>query len=72
MNQPTADQTKAADMVVEAALLMQKCIRDAERLGLYVSVSVWRLGGPDGRSNVDAAVTLVEEVELARTPVGKK
>jgi hypothetical protein len=68
---PTEEQQRAADKVVECALLMQKCIRDAQRLGLAVSVSVFHNGGR-GVAEVNARVRLVDQIEVAKTPEGKR
>jgi hypothetical protein len=65
---PTEEQRRAADKVVECALLMQKCVRDAESLGLDVTVHVYQSGA---RARVEATVKLVAEAEVARTPKPK-
>ncbi|HEX8747415.1 MAG TPA: hypothetical protein VF717_09450 [Pyrinomonadaceae bacterium] len=64
----TPEQEAAAKKVIEVSMLMQKCIRDAEKLGLDVSVSVY--GDP---SKVETKVRLIERVEVAAFPQeGKK
>lgn len=66
---PTKEQQTAADKVIQAAQIMQKCMRDAQRLGLTVNISVYHY--EKSPHEVSASVSLVEETEVARSPKGK-
>jgi len=70
--QQTAEQQEAADKVVQAGQLMQHCIRQAQKLGLHVSVSVLIYSNDSNSSVVNATVSLVEKVQVAATDTKRR
>jgi hypothetical protein len=58
-------EQETADRVIEAGLLLQKCARDARRLGMEVSINWY---GDD----LSVKVYREQVTELASMPKGKK
>ena len=67
----TEEQRAAAEKVVEVGRLLQHAMRQAERLGLSVSVSAYTSSG-NSPAEVNSRVYLVDKLQVATSGDKKK